>query len=94
MELEEAVKYRISKELKPCPFCGADAEFETIPLWHGSRGYHGCYEFKIRCKKCGAQPNYPQNDTVYRSTNEAIENVIKAWNRRPQEKDYESNISD
>lgn len=72
----------MSKELKPCPFCGAGVELETIPLWNGSRGYHGCYEFIIRCKKCGAQPNYPQNDTVYRSKDEAIKNVIKAWNRR------------
>lgn len=82
MGLEEVVKYIVSKELKTCPFCGAEAEFETIPLWHGSSGYHGCYEFRIRCKKCGAQPNYPQNDTVYRPANEAIENVLKAWNRR------------
>ena len=79
----------MSKELKPCPFCGAEVELEEIPLWQGSRfdprvyrGYHGCYEYKIRCKKCGAQPSYPQNDTVYRSKNEAIENVIKVWNRR------------
>ena len=80
----------MSKELKPCPFCGADVELETIPLWHGSHGYQGCYEFRIRCKKCGAQPSYPQNDTVYRSEDEAIKNVIKAWNRRSQEKQNET----
>lgn len=72
----------MNKELKPCPFCGAEVELETMPLWHGGHGYQGCYEFIIKCKNCGAQPNYPQNDTVYRSENEAIKNVIKAWNRR------------
>lgn len=72
----------MSKELKPCPFCGAEVELEKLPLWNGGHGYHDCYEFKIRCKKCGAQPTYPRNDTVYRSENEAIENVIKVWNRR------------
>lgn len=79
----------MNKELKPCPFCGAEVELEEIPLWQGSRfdpgvyrGYYGCYKYEIRCKKCGAQPSYPQNDTVYRSKDEAIKNVIKVWNRR------------
>ena len=83
----------MNKELKPCPFCGTEVELEKIPLWRGSHGYYGCYEFKIRCKKCGAQQNYMLNDTVYRSEDEAIKNVVKAWNRRAQEKDYESNIN-
>lgn len=72
----------MSEELKPCPFCGEEVKLKKIPLWHGSHGYHGCYEFEIVCKNCGAKPNYRQNDTIYRNEEEAKTNTIKAWNRR------------
>lgn len=73
------------EELKPCPFCGNKVEVEKIPLWYGNgRGYYGCYEFKIRCKSCGCTVDQPENDSVYRSEEEARGNAIKAWNRRAE----------
>lgn len=69
-------------ELKPCPFCGEIAELEKRPLWHGSHGYYGCYEFVIQCKKCGCQIDLDKNDTIYRSEDAARDNAIEAWNRR------------
>lgn len=72
----------MSIKLKPCPFCGTKVEMMKIPLWHDSHGYHGCYEFKIRCENCGCTLNYSQNDTIYRSEEKAMENVVNAWNRR------------
>ena len=70
-------------DLKPCPFCGNEVEVEKIPLWYGNgHGYKDCYEFKIRCKKCGCRVDQPKNDSVYRSEEEAKKNAIEAWNRR------------
>ena len=70
------------EELKPCPFCGSGVLLEKKPLWFGSRGYFGCYEFEISCKKCGCRRRLDRNDTIYRSEKEAIKNVIEAWNQR------------
>lgn len=69
-------------ELKPCPFCGEVVELEKRPLWNGSHGYYGCYEFIIQCKKCGCKINMDKNDTVYYSEDVARDNAIEAWNRR------------
>ena len=77
-------------KLKRCPFCGNDVELEKIPLWHGSHGYHGCYEYEIKCSKCGCTLRYEKNDTIYRSDDVAKNNVIEAWNRRA--KDYEPRL--
>lgn len=73
--------------LKPCPFCGNDVYIEKVPLWNtdsrgSTHGYFGCYQFDIKCEKCGCTINLGQNDTVYRSEKEAKENAINAWNKR------------
>ena len=71
-------------KLKPCP-CGCkNVELKKYPLWHGTRGYIGCYKFIIECPNpnCNWILYVPKNDTIYRSEEEAKENVIKAWNQR------------
>lgn len=77
----------MSKELKPCPFCGSEAFFLTvsnneIPM-----------QFKIKCKKCGVE--YPQ---IYECETylDAYGNIhtikderaqaIADWNQRADEK--------
>lgn len=74
-------------KIKPCPFCGTKVGLSKIPLWQGSHGYINCFEFKIICPECGCTLTYNENDTIYRTEEEAIQNVIKAWNKR-----NESNI--
>ncbi len=69
-------------KIKPCPFCGTEVELSKNPLWQGSHGYYNCFEFKIICSKCGCNVTYNKNDTIYRSEEEAIQNVIEAWNKR------------
>ena len=69
-------------ELKPCPFCGTEVELRREPLWNGSHGYHGCFKFAVKCPKCGCSVDYIDSDTIYRSEEEAIANVTKAWNER------------
>ena len=70
------------KGLKPCPFCGDVPYIEKKPLWHGTHGYYGCYEYDIRCKHCGCRVNLGANQTVGIEDEEAINNAITAWNRR------------
>lgn len=77
-------------ELKCCPFCGSTVELKKEPI----RGYGGCYSYSIRCDNCGCKLDYKKNDTVYRSDEEAIENVVPIWNKRvsaPIEETRETN---
>lgn len=59
--------------LKPCPFCGGEAERAHLrKRWHSALGwYRPVY---IRCKVCGATS--PVKITV--------ENAREAWNRRAE----------
>ncbi len=65
-------------ELKPCPFCGTKVKIRKVPLY----GYPGCFEFEVKCPKCGCSVDYTHNDTIYRSEKEAVANVVKMWNER------------
>ena len=78
-------------ELLPCPFCGEIPYIERKPLWKeyggSAHGYYGCFEYDIRCHKCGCNIPLSGNDTVYRKDEEARQNAIKAWNTRtPKER--------
>ena len=76
------------KKIKPCPFCGRAVFLEKKPLWRSygntTHGYFGCYEYVIECNNpnCECNVRLFGNDTVGRGDNEALENAIKAWNRR------------
>ena len=64
----------MSDKLKPCPFCGADAEIRAHPLAlhdEESRGW------EVACWKCGARVG----STVL-PTGKTKEQAIEAWNRR------------
>jgi hypothetical protein len=77
----------IASELKPCPFCGSIPLLEKKPLWsEGGHGYYNCYEFDIHCINpvCGCRINLFNNNSIYHSEEEAIKNVINAWNERVQ----------
>ena len=68
--------------LKPCPFCGSEVALTINPLWHDGHGYQGCFEYSVSCKNCGCRVGGSICDSVYFSEQEAIEKVVKAWNRR------------
>lgn len=62
----------MSDELKPCPFCGAEAMLKEKP-------YHTVLPlFEIRCAKAGCEAEI--NGWVKSKT-------IKAWNIRVNDKD-------
>lgn len=69
-------------ELKPCPFCGTEVKMRKVPLY----GYPGCFEFDVRCSKCGCTLDFTRADSIYYSEEEAVANVRKKWNERKETK--------
>ncbi len=61
-------------KLKPCPFCGGEAEFKTIEKDMLSRQDY----IWVRCSKCEATSKKFESN-LYSS---AAEDAAKAWNRR------------
>ena len=62
-------------ELKPCPFCGAEAEF-------ASGYYNDLFSASVDCTNCLAS-THADSDRYYNHTTDELENmVIEAWNRR------------
>ena len=67
-------------ELKPCPFCGGEAVLEPYKARKG-------YEANIQCNGgCLAL----MRTITYDTEEEAIENVVKAWNRRADNEQREA----
>ena len=61
-------------ELKPCPFCGAEAEFT-------SGYYNDLMSARVECTRCSAS-TYADSDTYYNRSIEELEKmVVENWNR-------------
>lgn len=58
-------------KLKPCPFCGGEALLEPYRARKG-------YEASIQCNQCLCS----MSTITYDKEETAIEDVVKAWNRR------------
>lgn len=69
-------------DLKPCPFCGGEAELTGRYIKGGANNY----QYFIRCKRCKARP---QAYNTFRKSERAIEE----WNRREPEEEQEKEIS-
>ncbi len=71
-------------ELKPCPFCGGKAEYETSlnvsPLIDNNGAYVDyddmSYWERVYCKECGAE--------ISIADDEKDEITIEKWNRRAE----------
>lgn len=64
----------MSAILKPCPFCGGDAELpETEQIEHNS------WSARINCHRCEASVSMQYTES---SPDLAIERVEKLWNSR------------
>lgn len=59
-------------KLKPCPFCGGEAEFGTNPT-----GYRTIW---VYCSECKAESNRFESN-IYSC---AAEDAAEAWNRRTE----------
>ena len=74
-------------KISDCPFCGNSATLIRSPLWYESHGYHGCYEFFVKClnKECEVTLPYGKFDTIYLSAEDAEKQAIDKWNDRKKE---------
>ena len=70
---------------KECPWCHQIPAVEEVPLWHGSHGYHGNYEYYVGCKneRCKVRPRTTAyNDIYHGDKQKCIDACIKDWNDR------------
>ena len=63
------------EKLKPCPFCGGEAELEITGLYWDVN----CKRWDVNCKRCLA------NVGAYKCYNK--KQAVEAWNRRYKEQD-------
>lgn len=70
-------------KLKPCPFCGdKDIEVEIVGIMDDIFSNMKHYKIEFICENCNI---IKPTRTTANSREEAIENVIKIWNRRANE---------
>lgn len=73
-------------ELKPCPFCGGEAEARVSP---NSRSEEGASRYEVRCKKCGIHVTGEAfNFWVVKYNKENPQDRLSAverWNKRAYE---------
>ena len=60
-------------ELKPCPFCGSEAELIKHSFWNEKKQNYADKTYSIKCCNCSVE-TYEFYETE--------ELVIRAWNRR------------
>ena len=71
MDYREEVSERMSKiNLKPCPFCGGEAEAVYAP--------NDINRWGVQCKSCGCTVEVEE----WKGVEDTKENAVKSWNRR------------
>lgn len=78
-------------ELKPCPFCGGDAIYETLSFGSNSRSVK--IDFHIRCSTCYATHPETRGEISAKMYDDGDLNIYKddrlatadAWNRRARD---------
>ena len=66
-------------ELKPCPFCGGEAEYKRTTIKTGGAW---CDAVNVRCTVCDARTGRVLYDARKHPNGEEYEEVKEAWNRR------------
>ena len=80
IKLKDAINGAMMMGIKPCPFCGGNAEevfLKRKKLFASMRFPYNTHYVYIRCKTCGATGKLCWT----------VENAIEAWNRRAGEED-------
>lgn len=68
-------------ELKPCPFCGGEAEMIKHSFWNERKHSYSDRTYSIKCCGCSVE-TYPFYDTKEKAT--------ESWNRRANNEQREA----
>lgn len=70
-------------ELKPCPFCGGEAEFIFKPIIANDPDCRTLV--RVRCADCYAQSPYKRNPKWHGWFVDSKKKAADAWNRRKED---------
>lgn len=78
------MKITIKEFPKECPFCHITPSVAQDPLWHGSHGYKGNYDYYVTCtnENCKVQPKTKVYSDIYMTGQECVDKAIADWNDR------------
>jgi len=66
-------------KLKPCPFCGGEADFISKPV--ATIKLETYMTYRVRCRECYAQSPYRSNAYLH-GFHRTLDEAAEAWNRR------------
>ena len=74
-------------ELKPCPFCGADADMKWVLDDHAIHNGHGGKTLRVSCSREGERPSPSWTEGAGEHEDDAacLESVTKFWNTRAED---------
>lgn len=71
----------MSEEIKPCPFCGGDAEADLARGFVNWKG-NPCNAVAIYCQNCSVEVSMCYGDYPHLTLEEIYSECLKIWNRR------------
>ena len=72
----------MTEALKPCPFCGGEAETDHLqPYWHYATGV-ARYQSAIYCHGCTVNMTLCHDDHRDVDPDDLMAELVAAWNRR------------
>ena len=80
-------------DLKPCPFCGGEAEMDTRRQYRALTSGRLGNACAVYCTACEADVSVCLED-VPEWTEEALQYVTERWNTRPREAQLEAEIAE
>lgn len=80
-------------DLKPCPFCGGDAESDSQRAYRALTGGQLGNACAVYCASCEADVSVCLEDVPEWSTEEALQYVTERWNARPRAAQREAEIA-
>lgn len=83
----------MSEELKPCPFCGGEAELDTSQAYRALSGGTLGSRAAVYCARCGADMGFCYEDAPGTPREDIVNQVVDDWNRRAPSPDMHEVVS-